>query len=269
MLLKTQDGLLQTIGHELRSIGPRLVPLLDTRCLHLGAYGVGVHLTKHQLDLQADDMSCWPALVPLLTTRCCTGSEGIRGCRGIGGYTWKMKTVYWKLLMKTQDSLLQAIEHELRSIWPKLIPLLATKCLYLGAYGVGVHLTKHQPHPQADDMSCWHVVVPLLTTRCLYCSSSVRGTDRGVGGIGGLPMKMETVYWKVILKTQDGLLQTIEHELRSMGPKLVPLLATRCLYLEAVRGIWGWWEGAFNKTSAWPTGWWHVMLTCISTNLDH
>ena len=34
---------------------------------------------------------------------------------------------------------------------------------------------------------------------------------------------MKMVYYKVLLKTQDSLLQTIEHELRSMGPKLVPL----------------------------------------------
>ena len=42
---------------------------------------------------------------------------------------------------------------------------------------------------------------------------------------------MQTVYCKVLLKTQDGLFETIEHELRSTGPKLVPLLATRCLSL--------------------------------------
>ena len=47
---------------------------------------------------------------------------------------------------------------------------------------------------------------------------------------------MKTVYCKVLVKTQDGLLQTIEHELRSMGPKFIPLLATRCLYMEAIEG---------------------------------
>ena len=26
--------------------------------------------------------------------------------------------------------------------------------------------------------------------------------------------------------------------------------------------------GPSDKTSAWPTGWWHVMLTCSSTTLD-
>ena len=66
-------------------------------------------------------------------------------------------------LLKTEDksqqgSLLQTIAHELRSMGPKLEPLLATRYLYLGhkgMMGVGVHLTKHQPdNPQADDMSC-------------------------------------------------------------------------------------------------------------------
>ena len=50
---------------------------------------------------------------------------------------------------------------------------------------------------------------------------------------------MKMVYCKVLLKTEDGLLQTIVHELRSMGPKLVPLLATRCLYLGTLRGHTG------------------------------
>ena len=27
--------------------------------------------------------------------------------------------------------------------------------------------------------------------------------------------------------------------------------------------------GTFDKTSAWPTCWWHVILTCCSTTLDH
>ena len=42
---------------------------------------------------------------------------------------------------------------------------------------------------------------------------------------------MQMDYCKVLLKTQDGLLQTIEHQLRSTGPKLVPFLATRLFYL--------------------------------------
>ena len=57
---------------------------------------------------------------------------------------------------------MQTIEHELRSMVPKFIPLLDTRCLYMegieGAYGDDrcgrVHLTKHHPDPQADDMLC-------------------------------------------------------------------------------------------------------------------
>ena len=50
--------------------------------------------------------------------------------------------------MKTQDSLLQTIEHELRSMSPKLVPLLATRCPYQGVY-----LTESLPDPKANQMS--------------------------------------------------------------------------------------------------------------------
>ena len=46
-------------------------------------------------------------------------------------------------------------------------------------------------------------------------------------------MKNEDSLLQITLETKVGLLQTIEHELRSTRPKLVPLLALRCLY----RGI--------------------------------
>ena len=136
-----------------------------------------------------------------------------------------MKTVYCKVLLKTQDGLLQTTEHELRSMRPKLIPLLSTNCLCLGAlkghmgWWVWQCMTKHHPDPQADDMWWWPAVVPLLTTRCLYWGWAVRGAYRGVGGIGGYIWKMKTVYCKVLMKAQDSLLQTIKHELRSMGPR--------------------------------------------------
>ena len=111
-----------------------------------------------------------------------------------------------------------------------------------------VHLTKHHPDPQADDMLCWPAVVPLLTTRCLYWGwgwgRGIRRADMGCWGIGGYIWKMKTVYCKVVIKTQDGLLQTIEHEIRSIRPNLVPLLATRCLYQ------WG----MSDWKSAWPKG---------------
>ena len=60
---------------------------------------------------------------------------------------------------------------------------------------------------------------------------------------------MKTVYCKVLLKTQDSLLQVIEHELMSMGPKFIPLLATRCLSFGALRGYVGvmGWRGTSDK----------------------
>ena len=143
---------------------------------HMGVMGWGAHLTKHQPYPQADDMSCWPPVVWLLTTNACTvGGVGV-GIKGankghtgedIGGYIWKMKMVYCKVLLKIQDGLLQTIEHELRSMGPRLVPPLITRCLYLGhcggmrSDGVGAHLTNHQPDPQADDMLCWPAVVPI------------------------------------------------------------------------------------------------------------
>ena len=51
---------------------------------------------------------------------------------------------------------------------------------------------------------------------------------------------MKMGYCKVLLKTQDGLLWTIEHELRSTELKLVPFLATRLLYQEGIEVTWGW-----------------------------
>ena len=52
--LETQDDLLQTIEHELRSTGPKLVPLLAARCHY---WGGGVCLTEGQLDPKAGHMS--------------------------------------------------------------------------------------------------------------------------------------------------------------------------------------------------------------------
>ena len=134
-----------------------------------------------------------------------------------------------------------------------------------GVGGDGAHLTKHQSDPQTDQMSCWPAVVPLLTSRCLDLGWGCQGANRGcrgIGGIGGYIWKMKMVYCKVLLKTQDGLLQTIEHELRSMGPKLVPLLAARCLY-------WGM-GGVSNWRSACLKGWPNVKLTWdASTNGVH
>ena len=244
-----------------------VVLLLGTRSLYLGVWlgggGRVVHLTRHQSNPQPDDMSCWPAVVPPLTTRCLyLGWGGVSGAsRGVGvaggirGYIWKMKTVSCKVLLKTQDGLLQTIEHELRSTRPKIVPLLATRCLSLGALRGGVHLTKQQPDPQADDMSFWLAVVPLLTTRCLYWwlghwgqAWGIREPAGGIGvvGIGGYIWKMKTVCCKVLLKTEIWAqvnltyVSPIPHhqvplscgtsESRLTGPMLVPSLAPRCLY---------------------------------------
>ena len=81
---------------------------------------------------------------------------------GIGVTYEKWRWSFCKVLLKTEDSLLQTIEHELRPTGPKLVLVLATRCLYL------VCLTEGQPDPKADKMSSWPDVVPLLAIRCLY-----------------------------------------------------------------------------------------------------
>ena len=94
---------------------------------------------------------------------------------------------------------------------PKLVLLLATRCLYLGAlrdmgWWGGIHLAK-QPKPHADDMSFWPAVVPLLTTRCLCGGGGSQGDQQGMwGALGGYIWQMKMVYCKVLLKTQDSLL---------------------------------------------------------------
>ena len=151
---------------------PHLVPLLATGCLYQERASElrstrpnlipllatrclyqGVHLTEGQPDPKADQMSSWPDVVLLLATRC----------------------------------LYQGDTSEPRLTGPNLVPLLATRSLYWG-----VHLTKGQPDPKADQMSSWPDVVLLLATRCLY--------------------------------------QEDTSEPRLTGPNLVPLLATRSLY---------------------------------------
>ena len=173
------------------------------------------------------------------------GHQGVLGCQGSLGVTGETWIQYCNVLLKTRDILLQTIAHEPMWTGPKLVPLLATRCLSLGAlrgmrgrWGV-VHLTKQQPDPQADDISCWPAVVPLLTSRCLYWwwEWGIRGLQGVLEGIGGYIWNMNTVYCKVLLKTQNDLLQAIAHELMWTGPKLVPLLATRCLSLGGSEGL--------------------------------
>ena len=75
--------------------------------------------------------------------------------------------------------------------------------------------------------------MPVL--RVVVGVGALRGLTGGVGASQGHMWKMKMVYcklkmysWK--LKMVYWKLETIEHELRSTGPILVPLLATRCLY---------------------------------------
>ena len=107
--------------------------------------------------------------------------------------------------------------------------------VYGGDWCDRVHLTKHHYDTQVDDMLCWPTVVPLLTTRYLYWGwgwgGGLRGADRGCMGCWG--------HWGLHIKNEDCLLQKIAHKLRWMRPKLVPLLATICLYMGALRGHMG------------------------------
>ena len=115
-------------------------------------------------------------------------------------------------------------------------------------------------------------LVLVLATWCLWWGWRCQGANRDVGGAGGilgLHMKTKSVYCKELMKTQDGLLQTIEHELRSMGHKFVPLLATRCLY-------WGYiWlkvslTQRLNKCQDDLTSYWaQVNCTYVSTTVGH
>ena len=170
-------------------------------------------------------------------------NRGVGMSGGIGGLHMKMKTVYFTVLLKSQDSLLQTIEHELMWTGPKLVPLLATRCLSLGGLrrhdGVE-YIWQNSSLTHRLMTLCWLAVVPLLFTRCLYWGWGWEwwheGLSGGVRGTEGYIWNMNTVSYKVLLKTQDDLLQTIAHDLMWTGSKLVPHLATRCLSLGAFRG---------------------------------
>ena len=147
------------------------------------------------------------------------------------------------IFLKTKDILLTTADNGKwgQVNWTHWVPFLATRCLY---QGVGVHLTRGQPDPKADEMSCWPEVVPLLTTRCLYWGRG-GGSEEASGG-WGLHLKNEDGLLQtedIFLKTQDSLLNTEDNrnELRSMRPMLVPLLASRCLF-------WGYIWAQVNQT---------------------
>ena len=183
---------------------------------HWGGDGWGTS-DKTSADQQADDMSCWATVVPLLTARCLYW-DGVGGRWGIGGYMKnerRMKMVYCKVLLKTEDSLLNTADNR---IWDQvngtqISTTLGHQMPLSGAWrGIGggpSDQTKHQPDPQADQMSCWPAVVPLLTTRCLYWGwVGCQGANEGLGGCQGHQgwhLKIKMVYCKVLLKTQDSI----------------------------------------------------------------
>ena len=196
-----------------------------------------------------------------------------RGCRGVRGY-WGLHMKYEDGLLQstleTQDILLQKIEHELRLTGLKLGPFWPPDCstrraLTWHGVGKGVYLTKHQPDPQVDDMSCWPAVVPLLTTRCLYWEWRCQGLTWGQQGcrwhwgvthekwrqsIANYCWKLQSIAdnrtWGQINWTQ--VHTTLGHQMPLLGghltecqpdpknqqmsrwPNVVPFWATRCLY---------------------------------------
>ena len=214
--LKTEDGLLKTIKHEFRYTGTKLVLLLATICPYLGALmgiegdGSGVHMTKHQPDPLANDMSYWPAIVQLLTTRFLywgrDGGGGVKGPTGGVGVSGGIVRFH----MKNEDGLLQSTLENWRYAiadnrkWAQVngtqvnttlghqMPLPGGIDGHRGWSGE-VHMTIHQPEPQADDMSCWLAVLQLLTIRCLYLGGggSVKGLTRGIVVLGAWGVSYE------------------------------------------------------------------------------
>ena len=208
-------------------------------------------------------------------SRGCKGASGVtseKSRQSIAKYSWELKMVYWTL---------KTIEHELRSMGPTCIPLLATRCLLLGAEGWWGRSTseKKQPDPQADEMSCWPTVVPLLITRCLYLGWGIKGTCGDHVTYEKWRWSSAKYSWKLKMVWT---LQTIEHEFRSMGPTLAPLLATRCLYW-GISLTKGQSDPKAHKMSSWPDVvlllatrclywgyvWAQVNWTQLSTALSH
>ena len=112
-----------------------------------------------------------------------------------------------------------------------------------------------------------------LTTRCLHWGWGCQRPTWGVGGIRG--------QWGLDMKNADGLLQsTLENSrwpiadnrtwAQVNGTQVHTILGHQ-MSLPGDCGAYGG-DGVGHTselTSAWPTSWWHVMLTCSSTTLDH
>ena len=168
--MKNEDGLLEsTLENSRQSIadnrtwvqvnGTQVSTTLGYQMPLPGGYwggnGGGI---KHQPDPQDDQMSCWHAVEPCLMTRCLHrgwvgGIEEAWGCQGVLGYDiWKMKMVYCRVLLKTQDGLLNIADNR---TWAQVSETQVSTTLGhqmplpwgIGSDGVGVHLTKHQPDP--------------------------------------------------------------------------------------------------------------------------
>ena len=150
-----------------------------------------------------------------------------------------MRTVYCNVLVKTQDGLLQTIEDGLRSMGPKFIPLLATRCLYQG-----VCETESQPDPKANQMSRWPNIywAPVNWTyvrTILGHQMPLQGgtSDWMSAWCKGWP-NVKMTWWSTILGHQMPLLGVVWPNVRltrrmtglSRWPYIVLFLATRCLY---------------------------------------
>ena len=189
--------------------------------------------------------------------------------------------VYCKVFFKIQDGLLNTADNK---IWAQVNGTHISTTLnhqipppggikgYRGDGGEGYNLTKHQPDPQTDDMSCWPAIVPLLTTRCLYWMWGwVQGAGMGHRGVRG--------HWGLHMKNEDCLLQsTLENSWQSIAGNRtwaqVNGMQVHNNSWPPDASTWGQWRpygvmgvrGTSDKTSAWPTGWPNVMLTCSSTH---
>ena len=131
----------------------------------------------------------------------------------------------------------------------------------IGVMDWGVHLTKHQHDPQADDMSCWPAVVPLLITRTLLgWGGGIKGPTGGVVGVRG--------HWGLHMTNEDGLLQSsLENARQSIADNKT---------WAQVNGAQVWTtlghemplQGCTSDLrSVWPKGWPNVKLTWCSTDL--
>ena len=87
---------------------------------------------------------------------------------------------------------------------------------------------------------------------------------RGVRGHWGDIWRIKMVYFKVVLKTQDGLLNTADNRTWAQAneTQVSTTLDHQMPPPRGIEGAWGWlgW-GEIWQTSAWPKGWPNVKLT--------